>query len=789
MDQIFHKVRTVDPNNGEAVKEVLLVFFQNLIKQKEFNCNKWLRELKSIINRYPKYCMSHRSITEIYLVNFISSNNYSNVIEAAKCAHALQQVRPIKEKTATPKSSWRDQMALLCNTAHTLLSAVFPDAVDMYRDSETPETAAKSPLSVALTEITKKLKNLKDKQSLLQIRLKNVLIFIQAMLVEIYPVAKPIRPQIILDVIVRALSVSSGTNTDVNVASVKIQALRTLDALIMCLGANLIPFSPLVIRCVMQTLRWSSENSGPEQRKVRSTAYNTLTNWLNTLHVHRASDNRNLWEDELITHIVDDITPPKKIVQLTMGPQPTKHLSKKAKRKLATTQMQESSIAAHMPGEKNKIVVSEEINNEVPLAALECAEMFLTVCGRFLKPATHKLIQERIVQECYNHTSYSDNHLLYLLRVLESSRKTTPVNVPPPTQYCLHLYSTLINMQSVEVSKFCTQALLDIRLHLHCSPPSINFAIEMIQETEKQSNSRKKISERNRAVLQSLLGPEKMPAISTENEIITITDEPSSKKPRLDIDESDKISLSSESVQSLGTSDDSGAENMVVEVCVELNNTNDGNNSEPTVLDDTIENKGNDSVTITEQDKSPKEIAPTQERVNENQEQEKLPIHEARTQIELNMSTETIEDEKNSQEMGYDHPIAGTEKVNVLEGIDNENLPSTNETDDIITCGQVIKDTEEIDFEKKTGTESQLDVPKVNGIENNEVIENGHISEDALIIADTDNTKTSTDNITDTDHITDTDNVTSKVAKSDGISVEDMLADFVDEVIDVATET
>lgn len=40
-----------------------------------------------------------------------------------------------------------------------------------------------------------------------------------------------------------------------------------------------------------------------------------------------------------------------------MGPQPTKHLSKKAKRKLATTQMQESSIAAHMPGEKNKIVM------------------------------------------------------------------------------------------------------------------------------------------------------------------------------------------------------------------------------------------------------------------------------------------------------------------------------------------------------------------------------------------------------------------------------------------------
>lgn len=37
-----------------------------------------------------------------------------------------------------------------------------------------------------------------------------------------------------------------------------------------------------------------------------------------------------------------------------MGPQPTKNLSKKAKRKLANTQLQESAIAGHMPGEKNK---------------------------------------------------------------------------------------------------------------------------------------------------------------------------------------------------------------------------------------------------------------------------------------------------------------------------------------------------------------------------------------------------------------------------------------------------
>ncbi|XP_050351960.1 proline-, glutamic acid- and leucine-rich protein 1-like [Nymphalis io] len=770
MDIVLNKVQTVDPNNSEAVKEALSGFFQNLIKQKDYNCNKWLRELKNVINRFPKYCMQHRSNTENYLAGFISSNNYFNVIEAAKCAHALQQVRPTKEKTATPKSSWRDQIGLLCNAAHTLISAVFPNAVDMYKDTEMAQTpSAKSALSIALTDVTKNLKNVKDKQSLLQIRLKNVLVFIQAMLVEIYPVAKPIRPQIILDVIVRALSVTSGINSQVNIASVKTQALRTLDALIVCLGSNLIPFSPLLIRCVMQTLRWSSDNSIEDYRKVRSTAYNTLSKWLNILHVHRTSDSRHLWEDELTGHIVHDITPLKKVVQLTMGPQPTKHLSKKAKRKLAASQLQESTIAAHMPGEKNKIVVSDEVNNEVAIAALECAEMFLTVCGRFLKPATHKLIQESLVRECYNHTSYTDDQLLYLLRALEAARKTTPVTVPPPTQYCLHLYSMLVNMQNSEIAKFCTQALLDIRMHLHCSPPSLNFALEQPKETAKENQIKKKISEKNKAVLESLLGPDKVPTAAIESEIITIADEPSNKRPRLDIDEADQISLSSESVRSVEMCDDS--ENNEVEV-VELNkNVNISKDAEQAMEDEQNEKDIHNASDVIQENNSIENCL-TQENIKDiDTEQDKMLIHEAATQMPLNTSNDTIEEEKSlSQEVSYDYPNEGTENVKVLEKMDDENLPSTNDTDDIqITCGQVVRDTEDVEAEKNI---DDLEiVSKVNGIQK-EDLANGEIVENAVVDTDT------------------TDGATLKLAtKNDGISVEDMLADFVDEVIQEAAET
>lgn len=42
--------------------------------------------------RFPKYCIAHRNTIETYLVTFLDCKSYHNVIEAAKCAHALQQV-------------------------------------------------------------------------------------------------------------------------------------------------------------------------------------------------------------------------------------------------------------------------------------------------------------------------------------------------------------------------------------------------------------------------------------------------------------------------------------------------------------------------------------------------------------------------------------------------------------------------------------------------------------------------------------------------------------------------
>lgn len=50
-DQILNKVRDVDANNSDAVKEALSGFFQNLTKQTQSTCSIWLRVLESVINK------------------------------------------------------------------------------------------------------------------------------------------------------------------------------------------------------------------------------------------------------------------------------------------------------------------------------------------------------------------------------------------------------------------------------------------------------------------------------------------------------------------------------------------------------------------------------------------------------------------------------------------------------------------------------------------------------------------------------------------------------------------
>lgn len=241
------------------------------------------------------------------------------------------------------------------------------------------------------------------------------------------------------------------------------------------------------------------------------------------------------------------------------------------------------------------------------------------------------------------------------------------------------------------------------------------------------------------------------------DEVITINDEPSSKKPRLE-EITDQISLSSDSGDSVEISDEEEAS----AIDDGKNENNKGKESDPIELDE-IDGSDqteeiNNAVTqmVNKQNDQIVQISNDVEKDITTEKQEKdTHFHEMVTQMPQNTSVETIdEDERpHSMEVTYDFPSIGKEKVTVLDKIDDENLPSTNDTDDVhITCGQVANSSQDVE---KTDSE---DVPKINGVETFPVktVQNGVSEDDKEII------------------------VTAKVVE--GVNVEDMLADFVDEV-------
>lgn len=237
-------------------------------------------------------------------------------------------------------------------------------------------------------------------------------------------------------------------------------------------------------------------------------------------------------------------------------------------------------------------------------------------------------------------------------------------------------------------------------------------------------------------------------------------DEPANKMPRLIYpEEEEKISISSDSEVSVVIPD--GSDDEVQEVTVE-------NRDFDEVLPQPEPGTKESSLKTSEDSKETTDnIVTVEDSVDtthsyKNSRKRKLDeptIFEAETQLPLNTSTDTIEGDKSPVSMEIAYDASNTQsKVVVLEKLDDENLPSTNETDDVqITCGQTVVVSQE--EPAKDTVEVEIEISAVN-TKDNEIEET---KENGDIIAANEN------------------NIEVKITSKE-ISVEDMLADFVDEV-------
>lgn len=183
--------------------------------------------LEILFSRYTKQCIGQRMAAEKYLAQFLDFRNESAVVGAAKCIHLLQQMRAPWERDSHPKSRWRNHLQRLCDSASLVMDQLFSEAADIYRTGSYFQDLGKTPAAettsstggpllamlASVCEVDPAISA--GKNSVLANRLCNILVYIQAMLVEAFPVPKPIRPTLILSLLVRIVSVTSADRKSV----------------------------------------------------------------------------------------------------------------------------------------------------------------------------------------------------------------------------------------------------------------------------------------------------------------------------------------------------------------------------------------------------------------------------------------------------------------------------------------------------------------------------------------------------------------------------------------------
>lgn len=211
---------------------------------------------------------------------------------------------------------------------------------------------------------------------------------------------------------------------------------------------------------------------------MRQAAYNTLSLWCKTSKygslVESVSEN-------LIKHIIQDITPYQSEVTLKVLAGSRKYLSKKARQKLHKAQNDASNISQTHSKSFNphntKIIYSDNGNEALCQSALHCLVHVLHAAGCFIKPLHQKILQENIISLALNIVKASEkpSNLYFnaecrkkLFEALFALTHSPHHLCPPPVQYAVEVFRIAqIHDVNATVRDECSSYLRGIEKILH----------------------------------------------------------------------------------------------------------------------------------------------------------------------------------------------------------------------------------------------------------------------------------------------------------------------------------
>lgn len=268
--------------------------------------------LETAMRHYPGVTGSAKNRIEDYLYSLVDSEDAQVVERTGRCLLLLQQIRGGGQHGGLHKKTWDEYQCKLVDTIHDVLGKVFahtPETFDVEENLEClklPKLATDDEPVISARRIVN--------------RLLNLISYLEEAIVLPYPVPKPFRPMKLLNVVLRGHSVSCQTmakNTiQENLAlgmllpQVQVQLLKLLDALVLVLKSNMIPFGNLLTdlfeQCLKATLTTGAKGSKKSYIALRTKVYGSVGLWCET--VKYASGIEDI-TDGLLEHIVQDVAP------------------------------------------------------------------------------------------------------------------------------------------------------------------------------------------------------------------------------------------------------------------------------------------------------------------------------------------------------------------------------------------------------------------------------------------------------------------------------------------------
>ncbi|XP_071455324.1 proline-, glutamic acid- and leucine-rich protein 1-like [Hetaerina americana] len=513
-----------------------------------------LQCLQSCMKYYSAQCVAFKGAIENLLLGLIFCKNESVIHEASKCFLLLALINPgvaVKAPQLTGGGNslctflWNEKLRRLVATMYFALNELYANSPNFKRSSLESDK-----LDVPLAAGENSVLAIQSSATLYI----NLCHYLSTMLTHSLPAAKSIALEEVMSVVCQALSVSCPSLKDqvsaeslalsVCLPQVHTATFNVLSSLMVCSRYNLLLFGPLIVKLIMQSLKWtctvSDWPSGVRKpySTLRCSAYSCLSLWL---RVSGCASSAEEVAEELVGMALRDIVPSREKLTLVSGDYTRKKLHGKH-RKRQKVEAVESSItdksSSSTPGYRCALG-NGSANADICCAALNVLTNLLYSVGAFIKPNQHQILQEKTVsvlvdiQRSSHYISSKDiagrlndtnlilpyqsearcrlclYQLLLALVMEPHSHKW-----PPPVGLAAKIFETGANDPNMEVSTFCFTSKRSVERILHPCAPTLSFPITVSDSDNKQpaflNSLIKRVISRERSALEINMEKEDM---------------------------------------------------------------------------------------------------------------------------------------------------------------------------------------------------------------------------------------------------------------------------------------